>query len=99
MGFFSGEIGEPPQQASGGARWPLYKIRMYARWMISLRFDTDRLHGAAAGIYRFRGRFQLFVDDEGEENDDPALEGNDARELEAEARRLGATSVTHWYDH
>jgi len=55
-----------------------------------------------------KGRFQLWVDAEVQrdgvrvgdlsEGDDPCLEGDDAAELEQEAKRLGATAVTHWYE-
>jgi hypothetical protein len=77
--------------------------------VISLRFMTTRLAGREAGIFGYvadgekpssKGRFAVFVEmpDDPDNASDPALEGDNAVELEAEARRLGATDVTHWYE-
>jgi hypothetical protein len=80
--------------------------------VIHQRFMTARLAGVECSIYGFtadpapsrRGRFKLFPegsDPNGgprEEDSDPALEGDDAVELDEEARKLGATAVTHYYE-
>jgi len=77
--------------------------------MIDLEYMTARLAGVRAGIYGFvgdgkkpsrSGRFKLFPEAEParDGDDDPALEGGDAVELEQRARQLGATHVEHWYE-
>jgi hypothetical protein len=73
--------------------------------VITFEFEIARLRGAHVGIYGLPGRYKLWAepraghstDEEEDALGDPALEGDDARELDERARAVGALTVTHWY--